>query len=342
MNAIRFHAFGNADVLKYEKIEKPVLTGGEVLIRMKAAALNHLDVFIRSGEREKNIPLPHVPGSDGAGVIEEIGSSGTSFKKGDRVLISPGIGCGNCSFCLGGRENMCARYHVLGTLEDGTYAEYVKLPFRNILPMPEKMSFQEGAAFPLVFLTAWHMLIALAKIKEGETVLVHGGGSGVGTAAIQIVKLFKGRVITTAGSDEKLSLAKKLGADEVINYREKNFIEEARRMTDKQGVDVVFEHTGGEIFEKSIKIMKKGGRLVTCGSTTNYLATTDLRYLFSKQLTLYGSFMGTKEELVKTLYYYDLGILKPVIGSEFPLAKAADAHRRMEQRLNIGKIVLTI
>jgi NADPH:quinone reductase-like Zn-dependent oxidoreductase len=342
MKAIRFHVFGDAGVLRYEEIEKPYLTHEEVLVQVKSAALNHLDIFIRSGTREKNIPLPHVPGSDGAGIVAETGSSVTHVKAGDRVVISPGIGCGKCSYCLGGRENLCARFHVIGTLEDGTYAEYVKVPSRNVVPIPDNMTFGEAAAFALVFTTAWHMLITLAKIKSGETVLVHGAGSGVGSAGIQVAKLFGARVITTAGSKEKLALGKKLGADEIINYSEQNFVEEVRRITNKEGVDIVFEHVGGDVFEKSIKIIRKGGRLVTCGSTTNYFAKTDLRYIFSRQLTILGSFMGTRDELVKALNYFKLGLLHPVIDSEFPLAKAADAHRRMEDRLNIGKILLTI
>jgi NADPH:quinone reductase-like Zn-dependent oxidoreductase len=342
MKAIRIHAFGDADVMRYEEIEKPHITQDEVLVQLKAASLNHLDIFVRNGSREKNVPLPCTPGTDGAGVIAETGSSVTNVKTGDRVVIYPGISCGTCSHCMTGRENLCARFRSVGTLGNGTYAEYVKLPSRNVVPIPENMTFNEAAAFSLVFITAWHMLITLAQVKSGETVLVHGAGSGVGTAGIQIAKLFGARVITTAGSQEKLELAKKLGADEIINYRESDFLEDIRRITNKKGVDIVFEHTGGEVFEKSIKIIGKGGRLVTCGSTTDYVAKTDLRYLYSRQLTIFGSFMGTRDELVRSLEYYKLGMLHPVIDSELPLAKAADAHRRMEERLNIGKIVLTI
>lgn len=342
MKAVRFHSFGEADVLKYEDVEQPHPGPHDVVVQLKAAALNHLDLFIRRGAREKNIPMPHIPGADGAGIIAEVGALVFHLKPGERVAVAPGLGCGKCSFCLGGRENLCAKFHVIGNQEDGTYAEFIKLPARNVVPIPESMPFEDAAAFSLVFLTAWHMLMTLARVKGGETVLVHGAGSGVGSAAIQIAKLFEARVIATAGSDDKLAKAKLLGATDVINYKEKDFVSEVRAMTGKQGVDVVFEHIGGEVFEKSITILKKGGRLVTCGTTTDTIAKSDIRYIFSRQLTILGSFMGTKEELVKAIGYYQLGLLKPVIDSVFPLAQAAEAQRRMESRANFGKIVLSI
>jgi NADPH:quinone reductase-like Zn-dependent oxidoreductase len=248
--------------------------------------------------------------------------------------------------CFSGNDNLCRTYHVLGTREDGTYAEFVKLPAVNVLPIPAGLDFTHAAAIPLVFLTAWHMLVGLTKIKPGETVLVHAAGSGVGSAAIQVAKLFGAYVITTAGSEEKLIKARALGADEGINYKEKDFVEEVKRLTEKRGVDIVFEHNGGEIFEKSIFTLAKGGRLVTCGSTSDYIGKIDLRYLFAKHLTLHGSFMGTKRELIDVLRFFEKGAghrqLVPVIDTVFPLVNAADAHRRMEDRKNFGKIVLTI
>ncbi|MDI6765486.1 MAG: zinc-binding dehydrogenase [Bacteroidota bacterium] len=346
MKAIRFHEFGTVEVLRFEDVLKPAFGPNEVLVQLKAAALNHLDIWVRSGSRERNIPLPHIPGSDGAGIIAEVGSAVDFLKVGDRVLISPGISCGHCEMCLGGTDNLCRAYHVLGTKEDGTYAEFVKLPADNVLPIPEGLDFNQAAAIPLVFLTAWHMLVGVVKIKPGETVLVHGGGSGVGSAGIQIAKLFGAHVIITAGSDEKLNKAKELGADEGINYKEKDFVEEVKQITSKRGVDIVFEHTGGEIFEKSIPTLAKGGRLVTCGSTDNYLAKVDIRYVFAKHLTIFGSFMGTKREMIEVLKFFRKGIgcrqLQPVMDSVFPLERAAEAHKRMEERKNFGKIVLSI
>jgi NADPH:quinone reductase-like Zn-dependent oxidoreductase len=346
MKAIRFHDFGGADVLRFEEAPKPIIGPDEILLRMKAAAMNHLDLWVRSGTRERSIPLPHIPGSDGAGIIAEVGSAIDFLKIGAKVLISPGISCGHCEKCLGGTDNLCRTYHVLGTKEDGTYAEFVKVPATNVLPIPDGLDFNQAAAIPLVFLTAWHMLIGLAKIKPGETVLVHAAGSGVGSAAIQIAKLFGTQVITTVGSDEKLNKAKDLGADICINYKEKNFVEEVKRLTGKIGVDVVFEHTGGEIFEKSILALAKAGRLVTCGATSDYVGKVDLRYVYAKHLTLYGSFMGTKREMIDVLKFFEnvanTRQLQPVIDSVFPLAQAADAHRRMEERKNFGKIVINI
>ncbi|TAK54264.1 MAG: alcohol dehydrogenase [Bacteroidetes bacterium] len=345
MKAIRFHEFGGVDVLRYEDAPLPQLKPNKVRVQLKAAALNHLDLWVRSGSRERNISLPHIPGSDGAGIIAEVGSAVTNVVVGERVVISSGISCGSCKMCLDGKDNLCSTYHVLGTKEDGTYAEYVNVSPNNIVPVPQGMGFQEAAAASLVFLTAWHMLVTLAKIRPGETVLVHGAGSGVGSAAIQLVKLFGGQVITTAGSDEKLAKAKALGADELINYQQKDFADEVKRITQKQGVDVVFDHIGGEVFEKSIFIIRKGGRLVTCGATGDYLGKLDLRYLYSRHLTLYGSFMGTKSELMEVLKFFSPTSprqLHAVIDAVYPLSEAKEAQKRMEERKNFGKVVLEV
>jgi NADPH:quinone reductase-like Zn-dependent oxidoreductase len=341
MKAVRLHEFGNADVLRYEEAPKPSIGPNDVLLQLKAAALNHLDVWVRSGQRERNIPLPHIPGSDGAGIIAEVGKEIKHFKVGDRVLISPGLSCGRCDKCLSGKDNLCREYRVLGVRDDGTYAEYVKLPVENVVPIPAGLDFTEAAAIPLVALTAWHMLVTLAEISPWEVVLVHGAGSGVGSMAIQIAKLFGARVITTAGSDEKLAKARELGADDLINYRTQDFVEEIKRLTNKRGVDIVFEHIGGEVFEKSITILAKDGRLVTCGATTEYNCKVDIRYVYTRHQTIYGSWMGGKPELPEVLKYFP-SALKPVIDSIFPLAQAADAHRKMEERKNFGKIVLKI
>ena len=344
MKSIRFNSFGGPEVLIYEEAPVPVIGPTDVLVNLKATALNHLDLWVRSGQREKNIPLPHIPGSDGSGIIAETGSSAGNLKTGDRVLIAPGLSCGRCEQCLNGKDNLCSSYRVLGTKEDGTYAEYVKVPAENVLPIPGGLTFEDAAAIPLVFLTAWHMLVTLTRIRPGETVLVHAAGSGVGSAAIQIAKLFRARVITTAGSEEKIALAKQLGADEVINYKTTDFVEEVRKMTDKRGVDIVFEHTGGVIFEKSITILAKGGRLVTCGATSEFIAKLDIRYVYARHQTIYGSWMGGKGELAEVLKLFggDHPLLRPVIDKVFPLADAASAQRRMEERKNCGKIILSI
>ena len=346
MKSVRFHEFGSADVLRYEDAPKPAAGPADVLINVKAAALNHLDVWVRSGARERNIPLPHIPGSDGSGIVAEVGSAVDWIKPGDRVLISSGLSCGHCEMCLGGRDNLCREYRVLGVREEGTYAEFVKVPAVNSVPIPEGLDFTEAAAIPLVFLTAWHMLVTLAKIRPGETALVHGAGSGVGSAAIQIAKMIGARVITTAGSHEKLKRAQELGADYLVNYQEKDFVEEVKRITEKKGIDVVFEHVGGEVFEKSITVLAKGGRLVTCGATSEYVAKVDIRYVYSRHQSILGSWMGYKSELIEVLRFFagpkSRRRLNPVIDKVFPLAQAADAQRRMEERKNFGKIVLEI
>jgi len=350
MKAVRFHQFGGADVLRYEDAPTPTIGPNDVLVHLKAAALNHLDIWVRSGARERNIPLPHIPGSDGAGVLAEVGAAIDFLKPDDKVLISPGISCGRCQMCFGGRDNFCKDYYVLGTKEDGTYAEFVRLPATNVVPIPPEsgLDFNQAAAVPLVFLTAWHMLVTLAKVQRGETVLVHGAGSGVGSAGIQIAKLFGARVITTAGADEKLIKAKQLGADELINYRDKDFVEEVKRITEKRGVGVVFEHIGGAVFEKSITVLAKGGRLVTCGATTEYVAKLDIRYVYSRHQTIHGSWMGSKNELIEVLKFFQAkdenshSRLRPVIDRVFPLANAADAQRYLEERKNFGKVVLEI
>jgi NADPH:quinone reductase-like Zn-dependent oxidoreductase len=346
VKAVRFHDFGGREVLRYEEAPAPAPGPDEVLVNLKAAALNHLDVWVRSGSRERNIPLPHIPGSDGSGLISQTGSAVDWLKPGDRVLISPGLSCGRCEMCLAGRDNLCRTYRVLGVKEDGTYAEVVKIPAVNCLPIPEGLEFTEAAAIPLVFLTAWHMLVTLARIRPGENVLIHGAGSGVGSAGIQIAKLFGARVITTAGSDEKLQKARTLGANDLINYREGDFPESVRRLTDKRGVDIVFDHIGGDVLEKSIPVLAKAGRLVTCGATTDYMATLDIRYVYTRQQTILGSWMGGKAELIDVLKFFEGGKekrrLHPVIDSVFPLAQASEAQQRMEERKNFGKIVLEI
>ncbi|HUN67138.1 MAG TPA: zinc-binding dehydrogenase [Bacteroidota bacterium] len=344
MKAIHFNSFGGPEVLQFGEMPEPVPRAHEVLVKMKAAALNHLDLWVRSGERERNIPLPHIPGSDGCGVISACGASVTTVKPGDRILISPGLSCGECSHCLSGRDNLCRSYRVLGTKENGTYAEFVALPAENVVPVPAGLTDEEAAAIPLVFLTAWHMLVSLARVRPGETVLVHGAGSGVGSAAIQIAKLWGAHIIATAGSDEKLARARQFGAEETINYRTADFADEVGRLTGKRGVDIVFEHTGGNVFEKSIRVLARGGRLVTCGATAEYSVTLDVRYVYARHQSIFGSWMGGKGELHEVLSFFGgpSPRLVPVIDSVFALRDAAEAHRRMEGRNNFGKIVLKI
>jgi NADPH:quinone reductase-like Zn-dependent oxidoreductase len=342
MKAIQFRKFGGPEVLQVVEIPTPLPGAGEVLVRLKAAALNHLDLFVRAGDRESKIPLPHIPGSDGAGIIAGLGAGVAGINEGDRVVLYPGLSCGTCEFCMHGKENLCRFYRVLGTLEDGTCAEYVKVPASNVLPLPQNMLYEDGAAFALVAITAWHMLVTLAKVKKNDIVLIHGAGSGVGSMAIQIVKHFGARVITTAGSEGKLEKAAALGADDLINYQTTDFAQRVRELTAKRGVDIVFEQIGGEVLQKSLTILTKGGTLVTCGASGEYLVNTDFRYVYFKHLSILGSIMGTRAELGETLRLAGKGKLHAVIDSTFPLADVAGAHRRLESRKQFGKVVIKI
>jgi len=340
MKAVVFHEFGGVEKLRYQDFPDPKPGAGEVLVRVKACALNHLDLWQRQGLSGVN--LPHISGSDVAGVVEECGAGVTGIQKGDEVIISPGISCMKCIKCLDGDDNQCNEYNILGYRNNGGYAEYVVVPAVNVIPKPKGLSFEESASVPLVFLTAWHMLVNRGKVKPGDKVLVHAGGSGVGIAAIQIAKLFGAFVITTVGSDEKIEKAKSLGADEVINYRKQDFEQEVKRITNKQGVDIIVEHIGPEVWEKSIRVLARNGRLVTCGATSGPSASIDLRYVFSRHLAILGSYMGRKNELLEVLKFVDAGKLKPVVHKVFPLKDAAQAQQEMLDRKNFGKIVLKV
>lgn len=342
MKALFIKAHGGPEKLIYGDRPAPKAGPDQVLVRVKACALNHLDLWVRRGMPNIIIPFPHILGSDAAGVVEKTGENVKRIPIGRRVMVSPGLSCGKCDNCLKGNDHLCPKFDLLGKTRDGACAEYVAVPAANVFDIPEKMSFEEAAAFPLVFLTAWHMLADLAKVRAGETVLIQAGGSGVGIAAIQIAKLWGARVIATVGSDEKLAKAKSLGADEAINYVKKDFLTEVRRLTDRRGVDVIFEHIGGNVFEKSMHVLAKGGRLVTCGATSEPLVQTDLRYLWSRNLTVHGSYLGPRSALSEALRHLAGGKLKPVVDKVFPIKKAADAHRYLESRKNFGKVVLVL
>ena len=339
MRAVRFHAHGGPDVLRYEEAPDPVAAAGQVVVRVRACALNHLDLYQRRGLERVTIPLPHISGADVAG--EVVDAPGGELATGTRVLLQPGVSCGRCAACLGGHDNMCARYDVLGYQSDGGYAELVRVPAVNVVPMPEHISFVDAAAFPLTFLTAWHMLVTRAKVVAGETVLVLAGASGVGQAAIQLARLFGADVIATAGSAGKQQRARELGAREVIDHYASDIAAEVRRLTGKRGVDVVVEHVGQATWAKSVRALAPGGRLVTCGNTTGWEANIDLRFLFSRQLSLLGSYMGTKAELLQAAPLFFDGRLRPLVDAVMPLAEAADAHRRLEAGGVSGKLVLT-
>jgi NADPH:quinone reductase-like Zn-dependent oxidoreductase len=341
VQAIRFHAHGGPEVLRLEEAPDPELAPGEVLVRVRACALNHLDLWERRGLPRVQIPLPHISGSDVAG--EVIAAAAPDVAIGRRVLLQPGVSCGGCAACLSGRDYECPSYEVLGYRHHpGGYAELVKVPVQNLVPIPDEIDFVHAAAFPLTFLTAWHMLITRAKLARGEDVLVLAAGSGVGQAAVQIAFMHGARVFATAGSEAKMERARALGAFEVINHHTQDIAAEVLRLTNRRGVDVVIEHVGEATWAKSVRVLARGGRLVTCGATTGGNGTLDLHALFAKQLSILGSYMGSKGELLRAARFLFTGQLKPVIDRTYPLAAAADAQRRLEQSDQFGKIVLEV
>ena len=340
MKAVVFEKHGGPDVLQYVDAPDPVIKANEVLVEVRACALNHLDVWARRGLPGIEIPLPHILGNDIAGVIREVGELVTWVNPGDEVMLQPGTSCGHCIECLRGNDNLCPEYDMLGYGRNGGYAQLVAAPGVNVISKPENLSWEEASALPLVTVTAWHMLVTRSRVQPGEDVLVHAAGSGVGSMGIQIAKLRGARVIATASSDEKLQKARDLGADETLNYSNKDWPKEVKKLTGRQGVDVVFEHTGSETWPGSIAAMKKNGRLVTCGATSGYDARTDLRQLFYRHLTLLGSFMGSKAELLDAMKFVKSGTLRAVIDQSLPLSEANRAHELMESRAQFGKLVL--
>ncbi len=338
MKAIRFHQHGGPEVLKYEDVSDPVPRKDQVLVRVKAVALNHLDLFVRQGV--PGVPLPQIPGSDIAGDIAEVGEYITDLRPGTRVLVAPMSFCGICERCVCGQQNFCPQFSVLGYRVPGGDAEYIAVPRVNVLPIPEELTYDEAAAAPLVFVTAWHMLVGRAKIQPGQTVLILGASSGVGSIAIQIAKLFNCRVIATAGSESKLDGARELGADFTIDHYKQKISEEVKKITAKQGVDVVFEHVGQATWLESVRSLKPGGTLVTCGATSGFEGSIDLRVLFTRQLNLLGSFMGNMGEFHEVMKHLFAGRLKPVVDKSFPLRDAAAAHEYLAKSNMFGKVIL--
>jgi NADPH:quinone reductase-like Zn-dependent oxidoreductase len=338
MKAVRVHKFGGPEVLTYEDIPDPQPRNDQVLVRVKACSLNHLDLWVRKGL--PGVKLPHILGSDIAGEVVAAGEYVTWIKAGERVLVAPMHFCGHCVKCLAGLQNQCREFTVLGNGVDGGNCELIAVPAANIIPFPESLDFNHAASVPLVFVTAWHMLVGLAGVRPGQTVLVLGGSSGVGIAAIQIAKLFRCRVITTAGDETKLEKAHALGADHGINHYKQKIAEEIRKLTNKEGVDIVVEHVGAATWDESMRCLKTAGTLVTCGATTGPEVKIDLRYLFARQLRLLGSYMGTMGELNEVLGHVFAGRLKPVLDRTFPLSDLRAAHEYLEKSQMFGKVVV--
>lgn len=323
-------------------LDAPTASAGEVVLDIKAASLNHIDIFMRRGIPGVRIPLPHIPGCDAAGVVAEVGEGVTGVTVGDRVLMNPSLSCGKCEFCIRGDASLCLTYRLVGESTNGTCCERIAVPADAAIAIPDFFSFEEAASVPLVFLTAWRMLITRGRLSPGEDILILGASAGVGIACIQIAKLAGARVFAAAGSEEKLDLCRNLGADVLINYAEEDFVERVRKETSKRGMDVVVDYVGQDTWVKSLQSLARGGRLVTCGATTGYTPKTDLRHIFYRQLEVIGSTMGSKNDLLAALRLILDGRMRPVVGGVYNLEDTAKAHAAMEERRVLGKIVIRI
>jgi NADPH:quinone reductase-like Zn-dependent oxidoreductase len=342
MKAAYFKAHGGVEQIVYGEYPDPVPAAGEVVVRVRACALNHVDMLLLDGRFPPPEGLPHVNGCEVAGTVDTVGAGVAGLSRGQRVLVFPGFACGACEYCLRGERTVCVRYGYLGAHKDGGYAELVKVPAANVLSLPETVPFESGAALPLAMLTSFHALVAKAEVKAGQTVLVHAAGSGVGSAAIQIARLGGARVMTTVGSDDKVEFARSLGAEHVVNYRTHDFVEAAKAWTNKRGVDVVIEHIGGETFERSLYALTRLGTLVSIGSHDTHWGRADLRHVYSKNLKILGTNLGSILELRTVLDYVVAGRLRPVIDRAFPLADARAAVQHVLDRKNRGKVLLTV
>ena len=339
MTAMVLREHGGPEVLRLEQLPIPEPGPGEVRVRIRAIALNHLDIWVRKGGPAFKLEYPHRLGSDIAGTIDAVGP-GARAEVGGKVVVQPGLSCMRCAACLGGHDNLCRYYKILGENTQGGYAEYIVVPDVNLAPYPERLTFPQAAASILTFLTAWQMVVHKARVAPGETLLVQGAGSGIGVAAIQIGKLFGARVIATASTQAKLERARALGADVTIDYTTQDFVAECKQLTGKRGVDAVIEHVGGDVFAASIRAVRNGGRVVTCGATAGFHPAIDLRHIFFRQVEVLGSTMGSKADLLAVLGHIAAGRLEPVVHEVLPLARAADAHRLLEERRAFGKVVL--
>jgi NADPH:quinone reductase-like Zn-dependent oxidoreductase len=340
MKAVLFHEHGNVDVLQVAEVAQPTPGLTDVVVNVRACGANRLDIYSRTG-RTKIAPMPHISGSEVAGEIAAIGEAVSGFTVGQAVAVAPYLFCGQCEFCRAGEEVLCLKGDIVGLGNQGGYAEFVRVPASSIVALPRGIDFVSAAAVGLATITAWHMLTRRAPIQPGQDVLVHAAGSGIGSAAIQIAKMCGARVIATAGSAQKLELARRLGADEVINYSEQDFAQEVKRITSKRGVDVVVEHIGEHTWEKSVASLSRKGRLVTCGATTGNEGKVNIWSLFAKEISLIGSYGGTRQDLADVLKLVATGQLKPVVHGTYTFDQLGTAQQLMESREQFGKLVIT-
>ena len=338
MKAVFFETHGGNEVHQYGERPAPEPAAGQVRVAIRAAALNHLDIFVRDGI--PGVPLPQVPGADGSGVVDTVGADVEGLTPGDRVLIQPGLWCNACEFCRRGEQSNCVRFGIVGEHAPGTFAEHVVVPARNLFPIPERLSFEQAAAFPLVYQTAWRMLIGRARVRPGETVLIHGAGGGVGGAALEIAILAGARVFATTSSAEKAALLTEAGAELTIDYSKEDVAKTIRAQTAKRGVDVVVDSVGEKTWMSSLLCVAKGGRIVTCGATSGPNPKEEIRQIFWKQIDILGSTMANDSEFRTLLAAVSAGNLTPRIDKVFPLSSAREAYARMEEGRHHGKILL--
>jgi len=338
VHAVRFHEQGPPSVLQLDDVPDPSAGPGEVLLDVRAAGINHLDIWVR--RTLPDIPVPRIPGADAAGVVAALGEGVSGLAVGDRVLIDPGLSCGTCLTCHRGEPTLCRQYKILGESCNGTYCTRLAIPAQNCLPIPDGWSFAQAAAFPLTALTAWRMLVVRGRLAPGEDVLVLGGAAGVGVMCIQIAKALGCRVIATASTEEKRALCRDLGADLAVDYTEGDWPRQVKAATGRRGVDLTVDYIGKTTWKGSLRATAAGGRIVTCGATTGHDPIEDLRHVFFRQLSIIGSTMGSRADLVSALTQARAGRLNPVIDRVLPLAEAAAAHQRIEDRAVLGKLVL--
>lgn len=341
MKVICFYEHGNPSVLKFEEVEDLKVGKGEVLVKIVSASVNRVDILVRKGYPGIKIPLPHIPGADMSGIVEEIGEDVNGLSIGDRVIATPVFGCGSCNYCLRGMENKCSRWRMLGFHLNGTYAEYIKVPPKILVPFPNNLRFDEAAALPLSLLTSWHALVTLGRVKYGDVVFVWAGSSGIGIYAIQIAKSFGAKVIATAGSAWKIKRLKNLGVDFVLNHYEDDVVKEVKSFSE-DGVDLVIEHIGAGTFLRSIDIAKVGGKIIFFGAISGASQTLPIRKMYLKHLELIGMHTGSLWELRDALKLVESGKISPIIDSVFNLRDAVSAHVRLENSEHFGKIVLRI
>jgi NADPH:quinone reductase-like Zn-dependent oxidoreductase len=340
MKALAFREHGGLDRLRYQDVPDPRIGPGEVRLRVRACALNHLDLFVREGLPGFTLPLPFWSGCDIAGEVAEVGSAVEGVAVGDRVAVNPNLACGRCEFCIRGEDSLCVRYGILGEHIPGGLAEYVAVDARNVLRLPDHVAFEDAAAFILVNMTAWRMLLTQARLRAGEDLLVIGVGGGVSSTAVQIGKLCGARVWVTSSSDDKLERARALGADECVNYAKEDWVKAVWERTGKRGVDVVLDNVGAATWQGAIRSLVKGGRLVTCGATTGPIGQTDIRQLFWKQISIIGSTMSNRREFNEVMSLLFRGRLRAIVDVVMPLQDGVAAQQRLAEGRQFGKIVL--